>query len=281
MTAPSVSSRELTTRLEQVVVPVDFSPLGWRVLTQAGRIARAFGVPEKVVHVDTSSPWADEGVRRIEAHTAPMGESINVTVVTARMPVDGILNVLGDEEQSLLVMSTHGHTAATEMATGSTADELLRRWDGPMLLAGPRHRPAQVPFRRIVLCVDPDLDAASPPLAGEVMAWADRFDIPIEVLSIVQPVPSSHFEERLRQNERMEIAAAAVSSDERVAKLVRLEGIWPGRDIARYVDAVEGTLVALPTHARRLPSRVVLGSTAFTVLRHATSPVLVRRFPTR
>ena len=278
MTAPSVSPRKLTTLFEQVVVPVDFSPLSWHALTQAGRMARGFGVPEKVVHVDTSSPWVDDGAQQVVARTAPTGESLNVTVVAACTPADGILRVLGEDEQSLLVMSTHGHTAATELATGSTAEELLRRWNGPMLLAGPRHRASSVPFRRIVLCVDPDLDAASPPLASDVVAWAHRFNVPIEVLSVVPPVPASHFEERLSQNARMEIAAAAVSTDERVAKLVRLEGIWPGQDIARYVDAVEGTLVALPTHARRLPSRVVLGSTAFTVLRHATSPVLVRRF---
>jgi nucleotide-binding universal stress UspA family protein len=281
MTAPSVSPRELATCFGQVVVPVDFSPLGWRVLIQAGRIARAFGVPERVVHVDTSSPWLDEGAHQLLLRTAPSGESVEVTVVSARTPADGILRVLGDDEGSLLVMSTHGHTAATEMATGSTAEMLLRRWHGPMLLAGPRHRPAPIPFRRIVLCVDPNVRADSPPLAGDVAAWANRFDIPIEVLSIVDPVPASHFEERLRQNERMEAAAAAVSTDERVAKLVRLEGTRPGHDIARYVDAVDGTLLALPTHARRLASRVVLGSTALTVLRHTTSPLLVRRITTR
>jgi len=281
MTAPSVSSRELTTRFEQVVVPVDFSPLSWRVLTEAGRMARAFGVPEFLVYVDTASPWVDEGEHRIVARTAPSGQPVDITVVAARKPADGILQVLGGDEESLLVMSTHGHTAATELATGSTAEELLRRWRGPMLLAGPRHQTSPVPFRRIVLCVDPNSPDASPPLAVDVMAWAHRFNIPIEVLSIVDPVPASHFEERIRQNERMESAAAAVSTDERIAKLVRLESVWPGQAIARYVDAVEGTLVALPTHARRLPSRVVLGSTAFTVLRHVASPVLVRRFTMR
>lgn len=244
-------------------------------------MARAFGVPEKLVHVDTASPWADDGEHHVLARTAPSGESVEITVVTARTPADGILQVLGEDEQSLLVMSTHGHTAATELATGSTAEELLRRWRGPMLLAGPRHESSPVPFRRIVLCVDPNAPEASPSLAGDVAAWAHRFDVPIEVLSIVEPVPASHFEERIRQNERMELAAAAVATDDRIAKLVRLEAIWPGQAIARYVDAVEGTLVALPTHARRLPSRVVLGSTTFTVLRHVTSPVLVRRFTTR
>jgi nucleotide-binding universal stress UspA family protein len=281
MTAPSIFPRDLVTHFEQVVVPVDFSPLGWGVLTQAGRMARAFGVPEKLVHVDTSAPWADEGSSRVLTREAPSGQRVDVTVVAARTAADGILQVLGGDEGSLLVMSTHGHTAATELATGSTAEELLRRWHGPMLLAGPRHRSSPVPFRRIVLCVDPNSDAASPLLANDVVAWAHRFNISIEVLSIVDPVPTSHFEERIRQNERMEIAAAEVSTDERIAKLVRLESVWPGKAIARYVDAVEGTLVALPTHARRVPSRVVLGSTAFTVLRHATSPVLVRRFTAR
>lgn len=279
MTAPSVPSREMATRFSQVVVPVDFSPLSWRVLIQAGRIARAFGVPEKVVHVDTTSPWEDEGTPRIVARTAPSGEPVDITVIAARRPADGILRVLGDDEESLLIMSTHGHTAATELATGSTAEALVRRWPGPMVLAGPHHAASPVPFRRIVLCVDPNSEASSPPLASDVMVWAERFNVPVEVLSIVEPMPAPHFEERLRENERMEIAAASVSTDDRVAKPVRLESIWPGRAIARYVDAVDGTLVALPTHARPLPARVVLGSTTFTVLRHVKSPVLVRRFP--
>lgn len=281
MTTPSASARSLTTCYAQVVVPVDFSPLSWRALTLAKRMARAFAVPLHVVHVDTSSPWLDEGINSLVVRNGPAGVPVDVDVVAARTPVDGILRALGDDEGSLLVMSTHGHSAAAELATGSTADALLRSWHGPMLLAGPRYRVSPVPFRRIVLCVDPASMVASPALVGDVQDWAAVYDIPMEVLAVVDPTPLSDFDEILGQNERLEAAASALSTDDRVAKVVRLEGTRPGQDIARYVDAVDGTLVALATHARPPSARVVLGSTAISVLRHVTSPALVRRFPTR
>jgi nucleotide-binding universal stress UspA family protein len=281
MTAPTTVPHELTTCYAQVVLPVDFSPLSWHVLTLANRMSRAFGVPRRIVHVDTSSPWLDEGVNELVVEKGLAGGPVQVDVVASRTPADGILRVLGDDEGSLLVMSTHGHTGAAELATGSTAEALLQRWHGPMLLAGPRFRVSPVPFRRLVLCVDPDSTTTSPELDADVTAWATRFDIPIEVLAVVDPTPPSDFNRLLGQNQRLEEAVAALSSEDRVAKLVRLTGNRPGRDIARYVDSVDGTLVALPTHARPRSARVVLGSTAMAVLRHVTSPALVRRFPTR
>lgn len=281
MTAPSVSSRELTTCFSQVVVPVDFSPLSWQAVTQASRMARAFAVPRRVIHVDTASPWRDEGAHELVLRGGPSGELVEVTVVAERSSADGILRVLGDDESSLLVMSTHGHTAAAEMTTGSTAETVLRRWHGPMLLAGPRFKIAPVPFRRIVLCIDPESMSTSPPLADDVVAWAATFDVPIEALTVVGSRPLSDFEAILRQNERLEAMTEMLSTDDRVAKLVRLEGKRPGRDIARYAGAVDGTLLALPTHARTPSARLVLGSTAVSVLRHVTSPVLVRRFSPR
>jgi nucleotide-binding universal stress UspA family protein len=80
---------------------------------------------------------------------------------------------------------------------------------------------------------------------------------------------------------RLEEAAELVSTDERPATLIRLEDVRPGRSAATYADVVDGTLLALATHARPAATRAVLGSTAMTVLRHATSPMLVRRLTTR
>ena len=278
MTVPSATQTELATTYAQVVVPTDFSPLSWRVLTLATRMSRAFGAPRQVIHVDTASPWLDEGSHSLVVGDGPAGASVGVEVIAARKAADGIVRALGDDEGSLLVMSTHGHAAPAELVTGSTAEDVLRRWHGPILLAGPRYRLAAVPFRRIVLCIDPMSAAVPAELIDDVKGWAARFDVPIEVLVIVEHEPSADFESILRQNERLEAAADAISTDERVAKLVRLEGTHPGRDIARYCDAVDGTLLALATHARRPSARAVLGSTALSVLRHVKSPVLVRRF---
>lgn len=280
MTISSVTRSKLATSYSQVVLPVDFSPRSWRVLALATRMSHAFGVPRHVLHVDTSSPWLDEGSHSLVVGNGPAGGRVKVDVVAARSAADGIVTI-EDQERSLLVMSTHGHSAAAELVTGSTADEVLRRWHGPLLLAGPRYQLSPIPFRRVVLCLDPEFSGMPAELAADVHSIAAAFDMPIEVLSIMDRGPEADFNSILRQNLRLEEAAEALATDERVAKLIRLTGTHPGRDIAQYVDAKHGTVVALTTHARPPMARVLFGSTALAVLRHVTSPMLVRRFPTR
>ena len=280
MTVSSETRPTVGTTCSKVVVPVDFSPLSWRALAVANRMARAFGVPRHVLHVDTASPWLDEGAHRLDVHAGLSGRRVKVDVVAARKAAEGI-NALADQAHSLLVMSTHGRTAAGELVMGSTTDDVLRQWQGPLLLAGPRYQFSAVPFRRVVLCLDPEFSGMPVELGADVHAIAAAFGIPIEVLSVMDRGPEADYHVILRQNLRLEEATEALSNDERVAKLVRLTGTHPGRDIAQYVGAREGTIVALTTHARPPLARALFGSTALTVLRHVTSPLLVRRFPTR
>lgn len=280
MTAPIVTTAELATKFSQVVIPIDFSPLSWRVLTLATRLGRAFGVPRHFVHIDTSSPWLDEGMNRLFLRATPGGVSVGVDVIAARTVADGIVRALGDDEGSLLVMSSHGHTGATELAVGSTTEAVLRKWSGPMVLAGPNYQVSPVPFRRVVYCVDPESSMTSPGLAGDVRAWAHTFDLPIEVLAAFSDPPTD-FDALVTFNRRLDEAAEAVSTDEHPASVVRLEDARPGRNIANYADLVDGTLLALATHARPAAARAVLGSTAMAVLRHTASPMLVRRLTMR
>ena len=280
MTAPIVTTPELATKFAQVVVPVDFSPMGWRVLTLATRLGRAFGVPRRFVHIDTSSPWLDEGMNRLFLRATPGGVSVGVDVIAARTVADGIVRALGDDEASLLVMSSHGHTGATELAVGSTTEALLRKWRGPMVLAGPNYKVSPVPFRRVVYCVDPESSMSSAGLAGDVKAWAGAFDVPVEVLAAFLDPPTD-FDALVTFNRRLNDAADAVSTDEHPASIVRLEDARPERNIAHYADLVDGTLLALATHARPAAARAVLGSTAMAVLRHTASPMLVRRLTMR
>ena len=280
MTAADVITTAQRTGFAQVLMPIDFSPLSWRVLTLAGRLCAVFEVPRHVLHVDTASPWRDQGTSTRHAVLAPSGARLDVTVLAARTPVEGILRAAGDDESALVVMSTHGRTGAAELAMGSTAEELLRCWRGPLLLAGPKYTIAPVPFRRIVLCVDPATRLPHA-LLTDVQAWAARFDIPVEVLTIQDRSPDVDLDVILSHNENLERIVDVLSTDDRPARLIRLTSGRPAQDIVRYVDATPGTVVAMATHASAAPTRIVLGSTAMAVLRRTSSPVLVRRFTTR
>jgi len=279
MTMPDVTKTKPQTDFAEVLMPVDFSGLSWRMFTLAGRVSAVFDVPRRVLHVDTASPWRDEEASRHQAVPTPNGMRIDVEVIAARTPVDGILRAVGDDESALIAMSTHGHTGAAELALGSTTEDLLRRWRGSMLLAGPKYEISPVPFSRIVLCVDPS-GRTSETLLRDVRAWAARFDVAVQVLSVREDSPYTELDLILDGNERLDAIVEAVCTDDRTAQLVRLSSNRPAVDIVKYADSTPGTLIAMATHASSPAARVLLGSTAMAVVRHASSPVLMHQLGT-
>jgi nucleotide-binding universal stress UspA family protein len=63
-----------------------------------------------------------------------------------------------------------------------------------------------------------------------------------------------------------------------LADVVLLRGPRPAHEIAAYAEAHPGSVLALATHARPLGARLLLGSVAMAVVRHTSSPVLLRRY---
>ena len=276
MTVSIRTSTELsTTCYQQVVVPIDFSTHSWLALSLANSMSYAFGIPRRLVHIDTASPWLDEGASRLMLKATPSGEPVDVEVLAARTPEDGILRVLDEVPSSLLVISTHGHSAAAELALGSTAEQVLRMWPGPVFAVGPRYRPVSQLPRRIVVCVDP---AVSPPtgLMTDVRALADRFAVPVRLLTVSNYSAVTDIELIRDDQQRLNQLADVLGRDGLPASIVRVHGGRPAHEIVQYADQQPGTVIALATHAHSLPGRLVLGSVAMSVLRQATSPVLLR-----
>ena len=140
MATLQLTSYDLATTYAQVLMPVDYSPPSWNLLSTARHLAEAFGVPMNVLHVDTETHWRDAGDSQQVEHVTPSGEVVRVSDVAERDAPTGISRALGDDESSLLVMSTHGHSGIAELAMGGTANEILRRWQGPLLTSGPQFR---------------------------------------------------------------------------------------------------------------------------------------------
>ena len=262
----------------QVVLPVDFSPLSWRALSLANSISSAFGIPRRLVHVDTASPWLDEGASRLTLTATPAGEPVDIEVVAARATESGIVRVLDETPSSLLVISTHGHSAAAEIGLGSTTEQVLRAWTGPVLAVGPRYLPTARSLRRIVVCVDPTV---SPPtgLVTDVRALAERFAVPVRLLTVSNYSAVTDIELIRDDQQRLNQLADVLEQGGLPASIVRVHGGRPAHEIAQYADQQPGTVIALATHAHSLPGRLVLGSVAMAVLRQTTSAVLLRAVP--
>lgn len=271
MTAPTYPPAELSTCYAQVLIPVDFSPLSWRSFSVATALARGFGVPCRAVHVDTSSPWLDMPPHKLTLNAAPKGRRIQVEVLAAPTAAQGIVQMLGDDESSLLVMSSHGHTAAAGLALGSTAEEVLRRWQGPVVLAGPRYQTGRPAVTRIVVAVPPH-GALPVALATDVRGWADRFGVSVQVVTVMDAASMDYdFEQGRGRLRHLSQIAESIG-----AEPVPLHGPRTAHELVAYADMQPGTLLAMAPRVKSIAAQLVLGSVSKAVLRHTTNPVLFR-----
>ena len=271
MTAPTHPPVDLSTCYAQVLIPVDFSALGWKSLSVAAALARGFGVPHRVVHVDTSSPWLDLPPHGLTLNAAPNGKRVQVEVLAARTAAEGIVQLLGDDESSLLVMSSHGHTAAAELALGSTAEGVLRRWQGPVVVTGPRYQSGRPAITRIVVAVPP-LGSLPVTLAADVRGWADRFGVPIQVATVMDVASMGYdFEQGRERLHHLSKLADSIGADP-----VPLRGARTAHELVSYADMQPGTLLAMAPRVKPIAAQLVLGSVSKAVLRHTTNPVLFR-----
>jgi len=271
MTAPVYPPVELSTCYAQVVIPVDFSALSWRSLSVATALARGFGVPHRVVHVDTSSPWLDLPPHKLTLNVAPNGKRVQVEVLAAPTAAAGIVQALGDDESSLLVMSSHGHAAAAKLALGSTAEDVLRHWHGPVVVTGPRYHAGRPAVTRIVVAV-PLLGALPVALAADVRGWANRFGVPVQVVTVMDTASMGHDVEQDRERLRhLSQLAESIGADP-----VPLHGPRTAHELVAYADMEPGTLLAMAPRVKSVAAQLVLGSVSKAVLRHTTNPVLFR-----
>lgn len=275
MTASQLTSYDLATTYAQVLMPVDFSPQSWNLLSTARHMAEAFHTPLSVLHVDTQTHWRDAGDSQQIEHGTPSGEIVELADVADRDAATGITRALGDDESSLLVMPTHGHSGFAEMAMGGTANEVLRRWQGPLLTSGPHFSAGAGRIRRIVLCVGPS--ATSTALVVDVGRWALSMHARVELLSVTKPGSGTAFSAVQEAHTRLQELAALLPAATSAPEIVRLQGARASHEIVSYVDQVPGTLVAMATRARSAPEHALLGSVATTVLRNTRSLVLLRR----
>lgn len=267
--------------IRTVILPVDFSPLSWRILPLAENLAKRFGAVIQPLHVDTSSPWrAGEGggfkeAAPLKLRATPYGHKVDVLVTAEADPADGILRIAHEIPASLIAISAHGRTGMGEFAFGSVSEEVLRRTSSAVLAVGPMfdvERHADV--RRIVACVD--MSAGGDAIIPDALTWAQRLDVPLELLT-VQPTRSTAYEQTKDDRASFEAMVNALATrDARVSGVIT-RSPWPAREIVAHAASRRGSLLAMATHARPPAARTVVGSTVMAVVRHTPTGLLLRR----
>jgi universal stress protein A len=140
-------------RINRILVPVDFSPDSQNALRYAADLAAACGAEIMMLHVVepvyVTEPYLgvapefgmflDEQMRNAKAVLADLGTDLKKkgqrvrTMVAAGPPALLIVDTAKDIRTDLIVMGTHGRTGVAHLFIGSVAEKVVRTAQCPVL----------------------------------------------------------------------------------------------------------------------------------------------------
>jgi nucleotide-binding universal stress UspA family protein len=290
-----------------MLVPLDGSSASEQALPLARRIARA--TLAHVVLVRVAHAFAVPGVDPTKAQLAVIAEArdylekhaarlstFGLATETAAIYGEagpGILHELKARRADVVVMGTHGRAGPGRWLFGSVAEEVLRSSPVPVILVPPGAPPPWPPDRPLCILVPLDGSERAESVLEELEAFVARLPADVVLTQVVELKPYGLYAEPGvyvgSDPEAAIVDAQRYLADigarlKRVSHIVRwrVEIGQPATAIARIATAERADLIAMATHGRSGLARLVLGSIAIGVLRHAGIPLfLVRPAPLR
>ena len=301
-------------RLSSILVPLDGSGFAEQALPLATELAQASGAALRLAYVHTPAaswdpgvefslfdPELEQQVRERElayldrlGHQLTQGGGLHVERALLNGTIAPALEDYVERTGTdLVIMTSHGRGGVGRMVLGNVADQLIHRLKVPVLVLRPEEmkkaRKEEYGHRRILVPLDGSELAAS--ILDEAKAFARMTRSELLLLMVVQPVPvllppfiwpperlvatpedrelaARKYLETLKKQLRDE--RFLVQSRVRTARKVAPEILRVARD-------EECSMVALATHGASGLDRMMLGSVADQIVRHADVPVLVLR----
>jgi nucleotide-binding universal stress UspA family protein len=284
---------------QKILCPIDFSAGSRQAMRAAVRLADAAGAELVLAHAWYVPPLAFGGEYELAAalteeiradaqgsldaaarEAAELGARRVSPRLLAGNPAHELVRALEDDPAlDLVVMGTHGRTGLARVLLGSIAESVIRRAPCPVLVVRPDG--AVGPFARVLCPVD--FSEASERALDLAAGLAQPGGAGITLLHVIEP-PAIHARvqrllEVVRDLDKWAAAhldAWAARAPAPAAKLCRVG--HAGAEILKVLD--EGPafdLVVLGSHGKLGLERVLLGSVAEKVVRHASCPVLVAR----
>jgi nucleotide-binding universal stress UspA family protein len=287
----------------RILCPIDFSPGSAHAMRAAIRLANeadaelvlahAWYVPpmaygsEYVFAVDVMREIKDSAQDALEAakrEATALGAKRLAAQLLTGSPRHEIVNLLEhDRAFDLVVVGTHGRTGLARVLLGSVAEGIVRHAPCSVLTVRPDREVR--PFTRVLCPVDfsdgsqhaVDLAAELLPPEGAELTMLHVIDPPAVYTGGQRTVALVRDLDRYA-SEHLEKWAAQLGGKVTapVTKLCRVG--HPGAEILKVLD--EGPafdLVILGSHGRTGIERILLGSVAEKIVRHAPCPVLVAR----
>lgn len=278
--------------MRTIIVALDGSAIAERVIAPAHAFAERSGANLVLVTAAGAHPatgWARPYLERQAAAIQGLGtrlSTIETEVIRDRSAVDAICDLARETPDAVICMSTRGRSGVGAAVLGSVAEGVLREAGAPVLLVGPHNEVGDHLTEpvHVVVCVDEsELSRTIVEPAVEV-ALALRADT--TVTRVLEPVlalvPDAMARPDWDPNSEPELAALEAVAKEIAncgvpAAYALLRPDNPADAITRFASEDGAACIAVASHSRGNLARIVLGSVALRVVRHAHCPVLVQR----
>jgi nucleotide-binding universal stress UspA family protein len=232
---------------------------------------------------------AEGQIRRLLSGQAAVAEPI----VRDGSPALEISRIAEEVQADLAVLATHGRSGVKRLLLGSVAERLLETLPCPALVIKSPERkfltpwPDDVRFRRILIGCDFSPDSA---LALEYgLALGQEFQAEVHLVHVFEPsvywgldsavkALVDDLERAVREvveKRLLELVPKEASTWCRVEPVLRSGA--PHEEISRHAQALDVDLIVLGLRGHGLVDRLLVGSTAYRVVRNAHCPVLVAR----
>jgi nucleotide-binding universal stress UspA family protein len=151
----------MSTKLDLILVPTDFSGLSCEAFSWATLLAIEFRAEIVIVHVISAkaaeemtakpgNPWENvlerEDNAMIESFQgclqSDIGQTVEMqTLVEVGPAAESIIRAAKEKDADLIVMTTHGRTGLSHALMGSVAEKVVRQAPCPVLTIRPKGEP--------------------------------------------------------------------------------------------------------------------------------------------
>ncbi len=293
----------------RMLIPLDGSKLAEQVLPYARFLARTLSIPVELLqaadpealslltdpehsrYADTI--WADKlrvGNDYLEAIARSFRGSRVQCSVEKGVAEDVVIDKAATDENTLIVMATHGRSGIQRWLLGSVADKVLHGSTNHMLLVRATDE-GKTDGEAILKAVVVPLDGST--LAEKALPYVEELakKIPFKVIllrayalspSVTGDEYGTYMEELMNQIESeardyltTKVAEAKQKGLKDVVSVVKFG--YGADEIITLARDTADNLVAMCTHGRSGVKRWVLGSVTERVVRHSGDPVLIIR----
>lgn len=264
--------------VQHLIVPVDGSDASWHAVDVAVALARRCDTTVDIIEIVTSPGEIADAETRLSArageHDTNGIDVATKAIVAAESVADGIAGEVETHPEVTVVMASHGRGRSAALL-GSVAEQLLRRVFGPILLVGPR---CELDGFEGPVVVTIDGSPASESVLPLAAAWGIELGTEPWIVEVIDAdVQMSPDISQAAYPARLARQLAADSGHP--VQFEVLHGHDVHDEIADFADSLHASLVVASTHGRTGMARLVTGSTAAAIVRHARCPVLLVRPP--